>query len=198
MSDLDACRRGERDALERVLLAEAPHVERLLVRMVGPGRDVQDLAQDVLVAAIEAFPKFRGQSSVRTWLARIAVQTAMDHFRKPLRRQQATLRLVASEGDRVEASPDEALEQRRVVERLHHHLSRLSPKTRAALLLHVVDGRAMAEVAALMDATVAATKTRVFLGRRSLLSWVRADRALCELLGVPMPGGPASRKEPTR
>jgi RNA polymerase sigma-70 factor (ECF subfamily) len=196
--DLDACRRGDRAALERVLLAEAPSVERLLRRMVGPGREVEDLMQDVFVAAIQAFPRFRGQSSVRTWLARIAVTTATDHFRRPLRRQQATLRLVASEGDRVESPPDEALEQRQVVARLHHHLSRLSPKTRVALLLHIVDARPMAEVAALMDATVAATKTRVFLGRRSLLGWVKSDRALRELLGETTMRRAAIDEEPGR
>ncbi len=152
------------------------------MRMVGSRRDVEDLLQDVFIAAIEAFPRFRGQSSVRTWLARIAVKTAVDHFRTPLRRQRANLKLVASDGDQVEPSPDQALEQRCVIDRLHHHLSRLSPKTRAALLLHVVDGRPMAEVAALMDATVAATKTRVFLGRRSLLQWIQRDKALLELI----------------
>jgi RNA polymerase sigma-70 factor (ECF subfamily) len=182
--DLDACRRGDRAALERVLMAEAPAIERLLHRMVGSRREVEDLLQDVFVAAIDAFPRFRGQSSVRTWLSRIAVKTAVDSYRRPLRRERANLRLVASDGDRVESPPDEAMEQRRVVARLHHHLSRLAPKTRAALLLHVVDGRPMAEVAALMDATVAATKTRVFLGRRSLLRWVKTDRSLLELIAA--------------
>ena len=56
----------------------------------------------------------------------------------------------------------------------------------------------MAEVAALMDATVAATKTRVFLGRRSLLGWVKSDRALRELLGERSEQGDAGGKERAR
>jgi RNA polymerase sigma-70 factor (ECF subfamily) len=178
---LEACRRGERAALERVLVPRAPEVERLLARMVGPS-DVEDLLHEVLVAAMQGFPGFRGQASVKTWLARIAVRVAYNHLRRPLRRGRAMLRLVASEGEQVAPGPDEAFDAHRVTERLHHHLGRLSPKNRIALVLFVVDGRPMAEVAALMGATLAATKTRVFMGRRALLRHVSGDRALCELL----------------
>jgi RNA polymerase sigma-70 factor (ECF subfamily) len=176
---IDACRRGERAALERVLLAESPALERLLGRMVGAA-DVEDLLQEVFVAAMESFPRFRGQASVSTWLARIAVKTAYDHLRRPFRRERATLRLAASDGETVEAH-EAALDERRLSERLEVHLRALSPKNRIALVLHVVEGKPVSEVAALMDATVAATKTRTFLGRRALLRRVKGDRVLSEL-----------------
>jgi RNA polymerase sigma-70 factor (ECF subfamily) len=179
---IEACRRGERAALERVLLAESAYLSRLLARIVGSPADVEDLLQEVFIAAIEGFARFRGHASVRTWLARIAVKTAMDHFRTPHRRERATLRLVASEGERVEATLDAALDARRTLDRLQHHLSALSDKKRVAVVLHIVEGHSMNEVAALMDASVAATKTRVFLGRRTLLQRVKADRSLCDLL----------------
>jgi RNA polymerase sigma-70 factor (ECF subfamily) len=188
---LEACRRGDRAALERVLVAESQRIERLLVRMVGGGADAEDLLHEVFVAAMEGFPRFRGEASVRTWLARIAVRVAYDHLRRPFRRERATLRLVASEGDAVAPTPDMMLESQRVSERLDHHLASLGPKNRIALILHVVEGRPMAEVAALMAATVAATKTRVFLGRRALLRRVKGDRVLGELLTTPH----ASKKE---
>ncbi|NUP13007.1 MAG: sigma-70 family RNA polymerase sigma factor [Polyangiaceae bacterium] len=181
-STIDSCRRGDRAALERVLRVEAPAVERLLARMIGNAADVEDLLQEVMVAAMVGFATFRGHASVRTWLARIAVKTAYDHLRRPLRRERATLRLVASDGDLVAPAPEHVVDDQRLVERLHRHLDALSPKNRIALVLHVVEGRPMAEVAALMDATVAATKTRVFLGRRALLRRVKGDRTLCELL----------------
>jgi RNA polymerase sigma-70 factor (ECF subfamily) len=177
---IDACRRGERAALERVLLAESPAIERLLGRMVGAS-DVEDLLQEVFVAAMESFPRFRGQASVSTWLARIAVKTAYDHLRRPFRRERATLRLAASDGEAVEARSDAALDEQRLSERLEIHLRALSPKNRIALVLHVVEGKSVSEVAALMDATVAATKTRTFLGRRALLRRVKGDRVLSEL-----------------
>lgn len=179
---LDACRRGERAALERVLLAESPNVERLLARMVGRPADVEDLLQEVFIAAMEGFARFRGQASVRTWLARIAVKVAYDHLRRPYRRERATLRLVASDGDAVDAGPEDALETQRVRERLDTHLATLSPKNRIAVVLHILEGRPLSEVAALMDASLAATKTRVFLGRRALLKRIKSDRVLCELI----------------
>lgn len=177
---IDACRRGERAALERVLLSESPAIERLLGRMVGAS-DVEDLLQEVFVAAMESFPNFRGQASVSTWLARIAVKTAYDHLRRPFRRERATLRLAASDGEAVDPRSDVELDERRLSERLDVHLRALSPKNRIALVLHVIEGKPVSEVAALMDATVAATKTRTFLGRRALLRRVKGDRVLSEL-----------------
>jgi RNA polymerase sigma-70 factor, ECF subfamily len=177
---IEACRRGERAALERVLLAESPAIERLLGRMVGAS-DVEDLLQEVFVAAMESFPNFRGQAAVSTWLARIAVKTAYDHLRRPFRRERATLRLAASDGEVVQPRSDAELDERRLSERLEIHLRALSPKNRIALVLHVIEGKPVSEVAALMDATVAATKTRTFLGRRALLRRVKGDRVLCEL-----------------
>lgn len=177
---IEACRRGERGALEKVLLAESPGIERLLGRMVGAS-DVEDLLQEVFVAAMESFPRFRGQASVTTWLARIAVKTAYDHLRRPFRRERATLRLVASDGEAVQPHTEAELDERRLSERLEIHLRALSPKNRIALVLHVVEGKPVSEVAALMDATVAATKTRTFLGRRALLRRVKGDRVLSEL-----------------
>ena len=71
-SVLDACRRGERDALARVLRERGPMLQRLVTRLVGPGPDVDDLVQTTFVQAIRAFPRFRGEASVDTWLQRIA------------------------------------------------------------------------------------------------------------------------------
>jgi DNA-directed RNA polymerase specialized sigma24 family protein len=106
----------------------------------------------------------------------------MDHLRRPRRRERATLRLVASEGERVDDALDDALDGRRILARLHVHLAALGEKNRVAVVLHVVEGHSMSEVAALMDASLAATKTRVFLGRRALLKRVRGDRTLAEIL----------------
>ena len=179
--EIDACRRGDRAAIERVLLAHAPDLERLLGRMVRRA-DVADLLHEVFVAAIEGFPRFRGEASLRTWLARIAVRVAYDHLRTPLRRAPATLRLVASDGDALAPAPDAALEDRALSERLVRHLERLSPKNRIALVLVLVEGRSIAEAAGLMQASETATKARVYLGRRALLRHIEADRALRELL----------------
>jgi len=182
---IDACRRGDRDALEQLLRAHARDVERLVVRLVGPGADAEDLVQLVMMAAVSAFPRFRGEASVRTWLARIAVNVVREHLRRPERRRRVSLELVTDEPVSDAAPADQQIDHRRRLERLYHHLNALPAKQRIAFVLHVFEGRPVDEIAALMSATVAATKSRVFLARRAILARARKDPRLADLLASP-------------
>ena len=167
-----ACRRGDRTALEEVFRAHAADLERLVVRLLGPTADAEDLLQDVFTAAIGAFPRFRGEASVKTWLYRIAVNVAHHHLRAPrLRREVPAIGEPRAEGD----SPELSAARRELTHKLYAHLDQLDPRKRVALLLHVVDDLPIAEVAALMGASNAATKSRIFWARRWLLRRMRRD-----------------------
>jgi RNA polymerase sigma-70 factor, ECF subfamily len=179
---LDACRRGDRAALGRVLGAESPALERTLSRLVGSRADVEDLVQKTFVAAIQAFPRFRGEASVRTWLVSIAVRLAQAELASGARRRRVDLVPVAdlpAAGD----GPERALDDRRKRERIRGHLEKVDPKKRVAFVLHVIEGRPIEEVAALVGASRAATKSRVFFARRQLVKRLRADPLLCEIFG---------------
>lgn len=177
---IEACRRGDRAALERVFTAHAPYVERVLHRVVGRTLPVEDLLQSTFVAAIQAFPRFRGEAHVRTWLARIAVHTAQDRLRSAEQRKRADLPDLETLAA-VDPAADTALDRRRHLARLEFHLNALGPKKRIAFVLHVFEGMPMEEVAALMGAGVAATKSRVFWARRELFRRAKRDPILCEL-----------------
>lgn len=159
-------------------------LERVLVRLVGPGADAEDLLQETFAEAIAGFTRFRGDAAVGTWLYRIAVNVAHKELRRPHRQRTVSLEVVpnATTGAAIAPGPDELAQQRQAIERLYAHLDALGPKKRIAFLLHVVDDRPLAEVAALMSATRAATKSRVFLARRQLLSRVRKDPGLRVLI----------------
>ena len=184
LAEIDACRRGDRRALEAVFSRESPMLERQIARLVGPGADVEDLLQVTLVEAIGAFPRYRGEASVRTWLARIAVHVVHRHLRSPERRRQTSLELLANVADRAPVA-DEIADSRRKVERVYHHLDAIGPMKRIAFILHVLEGRSIAEVAALVGASKMATKSRVFWARKSLLARARKDPQLVDLL-LPM------------
>jgi RNA polymerase sigma factor (sigma-70 family) len=179
---IEACRRGERQALERVFTSHAPYLERVLTRVAGRSLDVEDLLQSTLMAAIEAFPRFRGEAQVRTWLARIAVHIAQDRLRSAYqRRRNHVPDLEASAGQTDAPLPDRELDLRRRLQRLELHLTALGPKKRIAFVLHVFEGMPLEQVAALMGAGLAATKSRVFWARRELLRRARRDPLLADL-----------------
>jgi len=179
-SDLiDACRRGDRAALETVFVTHSPYLERVLTRIAGYNEDIEDLLQMTFVAAIRAFPRFRGEASVKTWLTRIAVRIAQEYLRKPDRRRRVAFEPNTDQAaDDAAAEPDGTVDAWRKLERIYYHLNAIAPKKRTAFLLHVVEGHPIDEVAALVGASVTATKSRVFWARRELLARVRKDRIL--------------------
>jgi RNA polymerase sigma-70 factor, ECF subfamily len=178
---IEACRRGDRRALEIVFETHAPYLERVLWRVAGRSLDVEDLLQSTLMAAIEAFPRFRGEAQVRTWLARIAVRTAQDRLRSAAHRLRAHVDDVEAAAGSTQEAGEQALDVRRKLERLELCLAALGPKKRIAFVLHVFEGMPLEEVAALMGAGLAATKSRVFWARRELLRRAARDPWLREL-----------------
>ncbi|MDX2089379.1 MAG: RNA polymerase sigma factor [Kofleriaceae bacterium] len=168
---LDACRRGDRGALDEVFRAHAAAIERLLSRVVGPRADVEDLLQETFAAAIEAFPRFRGEASVKTWLHRIALNVAHKHLRHPRHRRDVPLE------DVHEAEAPMVAAQWGLAARLYVHLDTLDARKRIAFVLHVVGELPIAEIAALTGASKAATKSRIFWARRALLKRLERDPA---------------------
>lgn len=181
---LQACRRGERQALDRLFRVQAPAVHRLLLRLVGPRPEVEDLLEATFSAAIDAFPRFRGEASVERWLASIATRVAFRHFRYAKRRKHASLELLRgpAEPQDQQPTPDRATEMRRCVERLYHHLEKMGPKKRVPFVLYFLEGRPIDEVAAIIGESPILTKGRIFLARRVLLAKAQKDPVLKELL----------------
>lgn len=183
---VEACRRGDRQALHTVFTAHAPYLERLLTRVVGRSAEVPDLLQSTFVAAIRAFPRFRGEAQVRTWLARIAIRTAQERLRRADHRRRGEL---ASFDDVPDATGrgqhgEQDIDTHRRLDRLHTHLQAIGPKKRIAFVLHVFEGHPIDEVAALTGASLAATKSRVWWARRELLRRAARDPLLRDLVAT--------------
>ena len=181
---LQACRRGDRQALDQLFRLQSPAVHRLLLRIVGPRPEVEDLLEATFSAAIDAFPRFRGEASVERWLAGIATRVAFCHYRYAKFRTHASLELLCGPDEPRDSRPppDRAAETRRCIERLYHHLEKLGSKKRITFALYFLDGRPIAEVAAIIGESPTLTKGRIFLARRSLLVRAQKDPVLRELL----------------
>jgi RNA polymerase sigma-70 factor, ECF subfamily len=173
---IEGCRRGERAALSAVFRVEVPYLERVLSRLVSSSADLEDLVQLSVEHAIKAFPAFRGEASVRTWLTRIAVRTAMHHLKHPSRKRRVAFEVIeGGQNDLAPSRPQHEAEARARLRLLCEHLDTLDPKHHMAFVLFQVEGRAMEEVAALMDSNVSTTKSRVMYARRKLFARLAKD-----------------------
>jgi RNA polymerase sigma factor (sigma-70 family) len=75
-------RAGDRTALEQLLVRHQPWIFNIAVRMLWYRADAEDATQDILIKVLKALSGYRGESSFRTWLYRIAVNHILDLRRR--------------------------------------------------------------------------------------------------------------------
>ncbi len=181
--DLDLaarCVAGDPAAQRELFERERRHIHATLFRMLGSNRDMEDLVQDAFSEVYRSLRGFRGEASLRTWIDRCTVRVAYAYFaRKP-----RAPRLAVVSVEPVSASAEAQILAREATRRLYAELDRLDPKQRLAFTLHVIDGRAMKEVATLMESSLVATKSRVWRARHTLENRARKDAVLADFLGA--------------
>jgi RNA polymerase sigma-70 factor (ECF subfamily) len=174
------CVAGDRAAQRRLFEQEKRHVHATLYRILGSNQHVDDLLQEVFISVFRGLHNFRGESSLSTWIDRCTVRAAFAHIRGARGRHHLEL---VPEGLAAEApSAERRTLAREATRRLYDTLASLEPKHRLAFILHAIDGRSVAEVAELMQATVVATKARVWRARRYVEKRAKADPTLSEYL----------------
>jgi RNA polymerase sigma-70 factor (ECF subfamily) len=164
---------GERRAFDELYRMHATNVQRLLLRLVGPVPDLDDLLQQAFLDAFRALPQFRGDAAFSTWLHRIVVHVAYRYLRK---HRHAPTEEVSDEVVGNTTSPEMVAYRQQELARALSYLSALKPKKRIAFVLRVVEGMSLDEIGALVGANAAAVGQRVKYAQKELAAMVERDR----------------------
>jgi RNA polymerase sigma-70 factor, ECF subfamily len=147
-----------REALSRCARVYATPLGRLCMAFTGSQAESEELVQETLLAALDAFPQYRGEGSVRAWLFGIARRMCGRHTELRARRE-ARLRLVHDTRPRPDAS-DLALERERA-ERARAALAKLKPSEREAVVMRFQAGLSFKEVSIACGVDEATARKRV-------------------------------------
>jgi RNA polymerase sigma-70 factor (ECF subfamily) len=168
---IDGCRAGRRDALDALVSVHYDRIHRLAYSLAGP-EAAADLAQETFLAAVKAFPRFRGDAQLSTWLVAI-LRNQYSLFLRGLKKWK--LAPIAGEGDRLAAPEPRPIERdvREVLDRVKD----LPEELRTTLVLFHVDGMKYADIARAMECPVGTVRSRLFDARERLKKLVmKADR----------------------
>jgi RNA polymerase sigma-70 factor (ECF subfamily) len=154
---------------------------RQLYVLVGPSEDIEGAVQTVFEQAFLGVDRFRGDSSLSTWLAGIAVNVALNLRRSRDRRRRALDRFGEERARRDTPEANKvvsaiALQQRLAT--LEAHLAKLSEKKRIAFVLYYVEELSLTEVAARMQASPDTTWTRIKRARAEVVRSIRKKENL--------------------
>ena len=176
---IERLRAGDPAALDRLARQEAPRVAKLLVRMLGPRADLEDLVQIVFLEACKALPRYRGEGAISSFVGGITVRVA----RRAMRPSAWFRRRVHVEVEPVaDGDPERGAEQAEQLRRVHRALGKLAPRKRIAFLLWALEGMDVPAIAELTGASTSATKSRIFYAQKELKRMAARDPLLCSLL----------------
>jgi RNA polymerase sigma-70 factor (ECF subfamily) len=186
---LAGCQAGSAAAVEELFRTHVGLVEHVLGRLVGPVTDLEDLVQTVFLEALRSLSRYRGDASFKTWLMSITVHVGQHYLRAGKIRRHVPLDVVPDEAIARELDHDRGIDERRLAHELHQALDRLAPNKRIALLLWVVEGQSVDEIARLMGASRTATRSRIFFARRELKRVLTASPRLAAHVAALFEGG---------
>jgi RNA polymerase sigma-70 factor (ECF subfamily) len=152
---------------ERLLAELRPRLHRYCARMTGSVIDGEDVLQETLIKAIEAFPHTGPLANVEGWLFRVAHNAALDFLRRRSRREGV------QDGDEALetiADPDSEIDRRQTAAASLRTLMRLPVAQRSSVILMDVLGHSLEEISEVLESTVPAVKANLHRGRQRLVA----------------------------
>ncbi len=170
---LAAVRRGDAAAQAEFFESHKDAVARQIMRMTGDAGWVDDLVQEVFIAAFSRLGSFRGDAAVGTWLHRITVnkvRNAWDSRRRRLARESEAVRPEVSEHD----APDDEVAAAEQLRQFYAALGELPGKYRDAFVCRVIEELPLEDASAELGVPISTVSYRAR----------RAEALLAKALGL--------------
>src|SRR6202163_1841753 len=182
---IQRCAAGEQLACTELVAEHQRMVVQLAMNLLSDRDEALDLSQEVFLRVFRTIHRFRGQSSLRTWIYRIAVNQARNRhrfWRRRHRGDQISLDAhVAAYGDHLpggQAGPDRVLEQKELAARLQVPLEHLPVDQRTAKMMREIEGLSYDEIAYSLGVAIGTVKSRLTGARKPLRLELREARTI--------------------
>ncbi len=166
--------KGDEKAFRYLVEEYKQMVFSLGYRYVSNYHDAEEIAQEVFLEVYKSIAKFKGNSSLSTWLYQIAVSKSLDHLKFRKRKKRATenqFSISDHEGFDIKytgVNPEESLENQEKKEALEEAISKLAPNQKTAFVLNKLEMKSYQETAEIMKTTVSSVESLLFRANKNL------------------------------
>ena len=182
---VDKLRSGDADAFDQLVTKYTPDVFAVAFRLTEDREEANDITQETFLSAVRGIAGFRGDSELKTWLVRIAINHSRNRFRWFKRRKRdRTISLEAPVGDGrtteidlirdSREDPEQATLGREREAAIKRELSGLPVAFREAVVLCDVEGYSYEEVSTILGVGLGTVKSRIARGRSILRNRLRS------------------------
>lgn len=173
---IEKLRSGDGEAFDLLISRYSNDVYSLLHRLTADPDEAGDLTQETFLSALKAIKSFRGESELKTWLFRIAINHSRNRFRWWKRRHRNdTVSLedsrsedgltVGEKLESAESDPEASILSRERENSICKALAELPEAYREVIVLCDIEGRAYDEIASLLMMNIGTVKSRIARGR---------------------------------
>jgi len=170
---------GDNNAFAALIKNNQRLVFSITARMLNNPSDTDDICQDIFIKALTNISKFKFESRLSTWIAKIAYTTCSNHVQKKkisLLDDMVTRNDEDHEGESFSnripdgsgEMPDESLFVKEMKTRLDGEINLLPPLLKTILVLYHQEELSYAEIASIMGLPIGTIKSYLFRGRRLL------------------------------
>jgi len=160
---------GDMTAFDELMIRYERQIYRVCYRFVNNRDDAMDLAQEVFIKAFQHLPNFRRESSMKTWLYRIAMNHCINHVKKNSREFVQITENVGS----TRASIHSEMEEREKREQFRSLVKKLPPKQKAILEMRIHEQLSYEEIATMSGRSISTIKASVFFALEKLRKLVK-------------------------
>ena len=164
---------GDYETFEQLVTENQENVYRIVLSVIRDEEEAKDLAQDVFLKIYMSIKSFNGNSSLSTWIYRIAYNTALDHIKK-VKNKNKTKSIDDDEDievmylDSKSFNPENEAEKREVSQDIKAALGMLPDEQRQVIELKDVHGFSYDEISAITGLKEGTLKSRLSRGRANL------------------------------
>jgi len=163
---------GNEEAFKELYTRYHLPIFNYILRLVHQVQAAEDILQDVFLAIWQSANRFRGHSSVKTWMFRIAHNQAVSWLRRRKNSDQVIDNIENFSLLSKDLPPEEKLLQEWQSNRVQSALEKLSPNHRSVVELTFVHGFAYREIAEIMRCPVGTVKSRMSYALKNLSAYL--------------------------
>ncbi len=174
---VESLRAGEERAYETLIHQFQHPVHNLIYRLLDDPEEAPDVLQEVFLKVFRKIDSFRGQSSLKTWIYRIAVNEAYNHrrFFSRHRKQEIDLDRTDDQGTSLHEvipdqcrSPFEMASDQETHSLIEEALLEMNPGFRSAVILRDLEELSYEEISEVLQISLGTVKSRILRGREAL------------------------------
>jgi RNA polymerase sigma-70 factor, ECF subfamily len=163
--------KGDQSAFTEIVRRHKSKIAATIYGMIGKCDEAEDIGQEVFIRFYKSINNFRGESTLGTYLTRIAINLSLNEIKRRMRKRFLTFDKVIENGsDIADPVPYDTLNENQAM--IEKALEKLSSKHRAVIVLRLIDGYSTEETAQILEVPLGTVLSRLARAQMKLKKYL--------------------------